>query len=331
MQKESMLFFSFPSGSNFGDVCIINANTFVAMKIKHYFCTRNANDDKMRIKSLLGHSYWVIEVLLLLLITAAIVSIGLKGHDDAEMIDLLSNHFAASLWLWFISLPIYMIVLLSFIRSLIPPLSIRKKVVLSLHILNVVLLVLFYISLPKPEPCDAALMEKHFKIHHDDMYDLVKYVRSSLDDSCSIILQYRNDEVQKFTIANKNEDRDCASIENSQELETILQTVGLSMKELAVIHEKMNNVGIIGVEIDKNPNDGWKDCKSVLQYRWHGVNIYQFALYDRPMTEQEKHDALSSNQFILYNDSVVFESYGGYPGQRGFPDKEEFLSRHVVK
>lgn len=44
---------------------------------------------------------------------------------------------------------------------------------------------------------------------------------------------------------------------------------------------------------------------SILLFRWYGVNRYQYALYDHP----------------------IFESYGGYPGGRGFPDKDEFENR----
>ncbi len=50
-------------------------------------------------------------------------------------------------------------------------------------------------------------------------------------------------------------------------------------------------------------------------------------ILDHPMTENERDDVLRLHQFILYNDSVVFESYGGYPGGRGFPDKEKFENR----
>jgi hypothetical protein len=67
--------------------------------------------------------------------------------------------------------------------------------------------------------------------------------------------------------------------------------------------------------------------KSILLFRWYGVNRYQYALYDHPMTEEERDDVLRLHQHILYNDSVVFESYGGYPGGRGFPDKDEFENR----
>ena len=48
------------------------------------------------------------------------------------------------------------------------------------------------------------------------------------------------------------------------------------------------------------------------------------SLYDHPVTKEVKQDILSLHQFILYNDSVVFESYGGYPGGRGFPDRNNY-------
>ena len=158
----------------------------------------------MKIKSALGYSYRMIEILLILSITAGILSIGLSSHDNAEMGGLLSPCIVAIVWMWFVTLPLFVIYVVSFIRS-IPPSSIYKKAVLSLHVLNVALWVLFYLFLPKPDPCDAALMENHYKNYHDNMYDLVRYVRSSLNDSCSIVLLYRNDDVQEFTIRNGDE------------------------------------------------------------------------------------------------------------------------------
>ena len=278
---------------------------------------------EMKIKSILGYSYKVIEILLILSITVGILSIGLNSYDNAEMGGILSPYIVAIVWMWFITLPLFVIYVVSFIRS-IPPSSIYKKAVLSLHNLNVALWILFYLFLPKPEPCDAALMENHYRSHHDDMYDLVKYVRNALDDSCSITLHHRNNEVVEFTIRNKSDYKKCKDIENEHQLDTVLHSVGLSMQELKEIQDKMHKAGIIGVEIDKNPKSQWGTGKSILLFRWYGVNRYQFALYDHPMTETEKDDVLSLHQFILYNDSVVFESYGGYPGGRGFPDKDKF-------
>lgn len=281
----------------------------------------------MTIKQLLKYSYRVIEVLSILPITALIFAIGMDSHDKAEMGGLLSPNLVAIIWLWFISLPLFVIIVASLIRS-IPPNTLYKKAVLSLHIFNVLLWILFYLFLPQPEPCDAAIMEEHYKNHHDEMYDLVKYVRSSLDDSCLIVLHYRNDKVQEFTIRNRSEYKERIDQDNKHELETTLHIAGLSVQELTVIQEKMRKAGIIGIKIGKNPRC-FSDCdKNILLFRWHGVTKYQFALYNHPMIEEEKRTVLSSNQFIFYNDSVVFESYGGYPGIRGFPDKEQFQSIH---
>jgi hypothetical protein len=279
----------------------------------------------MKKRPLLSYSYRAIEILLILSVTIGVLAIGISSHDNAEMGGLLNSWIVAILWLWFISLPLFAIYIASFIRS-IPPVSIYKKMVLSLHILNVALWVLFYIFLPKPNPCDAALMEEHYRNHHADMYDLVKYVRNSLDDSCSIVLQYRDDKVLEFTIRNKRDYKECVEIENENKLDTILHSVGLSMQKLKEIQSKMHKAGVIGIEINKNPKFQWME-KSILLFRWYGVNRYQYALYDHPMTEEERDDVLRLHQHILYNDSVVFESYGGYPGGRGFPDKDEFENR----
>ena len=119
--------------------------------------------------------YRIVEVLLILSITAGIIAIGFHSHDNAEMVGLLSPLMVALVLMWFISLPLLIIYVASFFCS-IPPSSIYKKAVLLLHILNVALWFLFYFLLPKPAPCDAALMVNHFKTHHDNMYDLRRRV-----------------------------------------------------------------------------------------------------------------------------------------------------------
>ena len=280
----------------------------------------------MKIKPLLSYLYRVIEILLLLSVTIGILASGINCHDNAEMGGLLNSCIVAIVWMWFISLPLLIIYVASFIRS-IPPVSIYKKIVLSLHILNVALWILFYLFLPKPNPCDAALMEEHYRNHHADMYDLVKYARNSLDDSCSIVLNYRNDEVVEFKIENNRDCKECVEIEDEHKLDTILHSVGLSMRKLKEIQSKMHKAGVIGIEINKNPKFELEE-KSILLFRWYGVTRYQYALYYHPMTENERDNVLRLHQFILYNDSVVFESYGGYPGGRGFPDKDKFLPQY---
>jgi len=251
----------------------------------------------MKIKPLLSYLYRAIEILLILSVTIGILAIGIDSHDSAEMGGLLSPCIVAIAWLWFISLPLLVIYVASFIRS-IPPVSIYKKIVLSLHLLNVALWVVFYIFLPKPNPCDAALMEEHYRNHHADMYDLVKYARNSLDDSCSIVLNYRNDEVVEFKIENNRDCKECVEIEDEHKLDTILHSVGLSMQKLKEIQSKMHKAGVIGIEINKNPKFELEE-NSILLFRWYGVNRYQYALYYHPMTKNERDNVLGLHQFIL--------------------------------
>ena len=230
----------------------------------------------MKIKPIISYSYRTIEILLIFSVTIGILSIGLSSHDNAEMGGLLSPCIVAIVWMWFITLPLFVIYAASFIRS-IPPISIYKKIVLSLHVLNVALWVVFYIFLPKPNPCDAALMEEHYRNHHADMYDLVKYVRNSLDDSCSIVLHYRNDEVVEFKIGNNRDCKECVEIEDEHKLDTILHSVGLSMQKLKEIQSKMHKAGVIGIEINKNPKFKLEE-KSILLFRCYGDTRYQYAL-----------------------------------------------------
>ena len=276
----------------------------------------------MSLRNVAKYLYRTIELLLVLAVTYVIATIGIESHDSAEMTGLLSPFIVAIAWCWFITLPLIIIIIASFIRA-IPPKTLYKKVVLSIHIFNLLLWPVFYIILPEPTPCDAAIMEQHYKKHKNEMEELCNYVHAALDDSCSIVLLYRNEKIEELRLENKRKDLYCSKLNNEQELASELSKVGITTKELSIIREKMHQAGIIGIDIERN-FCSYSDDKDVLLFRWYGVNRYQFAIYNHAMTEEEKQDVLRLHQFILYNDSVVFESYGGYPGGRGFPDKETF-------
>ena len=80
----------------------------------------------MKTKKLLCYSYRVIEILLILSITAGLIALGLNSHDKAEMGGLLSPLIVALVWMWFISLPLLIIFVASFIRSIPPSTSYKK-------------------------------------------------------------------------------------------------------------------------------------------------------------------------------------------------------------
>lgn len=100
--------------------------------------------------------------------------------------------------------------------------------------------------------------------------------------------------------------------------------VSLKIKYIS-LHKKrqMHKAGVLGIDIDKKLMSNFESGNTLL-FRWYGANSYLFSLYDHPVTKEVKQDILSLHQFILYNDSVVFESYGGYPSGRGFPDRNNY-------
>ncbi len=67
----------------------------------------------MKFKPLLIFSYRAIEILLILSVTIGIFAIGINSHDSAEMGGLLSPCIVAFAWMWFISLPLFIIYIAS--------------------------------------------------------------------------------------------------------------------------------------------------------------------------------------------------------------------------
>lgn len=279
---------------------------------------------KRKIKQLGKYGYRTIELLLVLLITYSIFVIGTKSYDRCQMTDALSMLIFGLLWCWFIYLPFIIIIIASFIRA-IPPRTIYKKMNLALHIFNIVLWFVFYFSLSQPLPCDAAIMEDHYKKHKDDMHELISYVRSAIDDSCAIRLNYRDDKIQELSIGNHSQKQwwHYTDVKDISQYDSLLNKIGITAEEMTMINEKMRKAGVLGIDIDKKSMSNFESGNTLL-FRWYGANSYLFSLYDHPVTKEVKQDILSLHQFILYNDSVVFESFGGYPGGRGFPDRNNY-------
>ena len=136
---------------------------------------------------------------------------------------------------------------------------------MSIHVFNILLWSLFYLILPEPTPCDAAIMEQHYKKHKKEMEELCNYVHATLDDSCSIVLNYRNEKIEEFRLDNKRKGFYCSKLNNEQEFAFELSRIGITVQELSIIREKMNQAGIIGIEIDKKCNQ-YSDDKDILAY-----------------------------------------------------------------
>ena len=144
----------------------------------------------MKIKDILGKAYNALEFVVVIATMIYIVAMrfGDVTHDRIEYLDRWEYAIIGLAWLFFIGLPIILIYLISLVRA-IPLRNTRQKTMMALHVLNVGLWGIFYLALPKSEPCTAAQMEAHYLSHHDEIHDLIAYTKSCLDDSTTIDYQ----------------------------------------------------------------------------------------------------------------------------------------------
>lgn len=95
----------------------------------------------------------------------------------------------------------------------------------------------------------------------------------------------------------------------------------LSEFEMKQLKERLDYLSCIGIDVDNYPNSEY----STIRFRRIGMGMYSFRLYHHPLTRQQQ-DSINANEcLIVYNDSTVFEFWGGVFGAQIFVGKDEFL------
>ena len=279
--------------------------------------------DKAKVKKIFCTSYRIIELIVVLFVTYCVVMIGISHecYDRVNYTDAWDTVLFALVWMFFVSLPLLLIYIVSFFRSLSFR-TILHKIIFGGHILNIALWFLFYFILPKPEPITATMMEKHYLSHELEMRDLINYTRSCLDDSTGIDLLMRNGDIIHLFVNRLGGIGDLFNMENENQRDSVLNVAGITPEEFDTIQTKMKSVDIIGIKIFRN---GYV-ASSTLSYGWYGSSNYQFILYDSKQSYKEhpKHDEL------WLNDSVAIEYMHNLTGYT-FPDRDEFIKKHPQK
>lgn len=278
--------------------------------------------EKTQVKKILGISYRIFELIVVLLITALIFAVRFSlfiSHDRVEYIDTWEMVLIAMAWLLFVSVPLLIVYIISFFRSLSFR-TVLHKIIFGEHILNIVLWFLFYFMLPKAEPITAAMMENHYLSHQHEMRDLVEYTRSCLEDSTGIDFQMRNGEVVELGVNRLWEAGAFWDKEGESQRDSVLNLVGITKAEFDNIQSKMKAAGIIGINTYRK---GYM-LESYLSYAWYGSTNYVYVLNDSKVEDKEfsgRYDKL------WLNDSVSFVNMRNMTGHT-FPDRDEFIKKH---
>lgn len=278
--------------------------------------------EKTQVKKILGISYRIFELIVVLLITALIFAVRFSlniTHDRVEYTDTWEMVLIAMAWLFFVSVPLLIVYIVSFFRSLWFR-TILHKIIFGGHILNIVLWFLFYFMLPKAEPITAAMMENHYLSHQHEMRDLIEYTRSCLEDSTGIVFEMRNGELLVSNVYPLWEaGDDIWDNENESQRDSVLSSVGITKVEFDTIQTKMKAAGVIGINTQRK---GYMP-ESYLSYAWYGYSNYVYVLYG----SKEEDNEYKRLDDLWLNDSVLFVNMRNMIGHT-FPDRDEFIKKH---
>lgn len=278
----------------------------------------------MTAKRIFGIAYHVLEVAVLLFFTVIILLVRFSGdvYDRADYLDQWEMGLIGASFLFFVSIPIILIYLVSFFRSL-PFRSVWQKIILCGHVMNIILWVVLYFTLPRATLCTATEMEQHYLSHQTEIHDLIDYVKSCLDDSVALQYETRQGrEVYLHVISRKGGGYQYRLMSEPSQRDSVLQIAGISPAQFDTIRAKMDFAGILGFDIEKS---GY-DKHTYLVYHWYGQSCYRYKIGHGFYSDQLDEDTCSDH-FFYFNDSVKIESTHNMVGH-GFPDGLQYVQEH---
>lgn len=268
-----------------------------------------------------GKSLSRAKIIMILGIVASIVlmaDILLLWHDGFVGIML-------SAYLFWLIIPSFIVFLIAFVKSFKRQTGWHKAM---LGCGLVVFLFFFAYALFRvpQQRCNPDIMAKHYEKHKTEMVELCEYMQSALADSTAVTLGFDGNELILFQVSaagsdgyNKFWNENACSKRDS-----LMTVVGLTEEEFENIRNQLKTIGCIAIEASRtNPKS------TTIHFREVGFAVYCYILYDRPMNNDEKEQALNDDTLIPYNDHTLFWFIRGAVGADAFSKeaKEHYLEK----
>ena len=246
----------------------------------------------------------------------------------ADIIWFWIDNLTTAFWfnLIFCYLPIFSFILsfIAFVKSCWFE-TVWHKVMFVCGIATFLLFIACFL-IPNPKSsCNPDIMAKHYEEHKAEMREFCDYMQSVLDDSTAIQLEFEGNKQGIFRVKSADSDSFSWGVDSDSKRDSLMQVVGLTEEEYVNIREKLKTMGCIGVEASRLHPESTE-----IWFRQIGMGGYDFVLYNRPMTKEEKENALNSYTLIPYDDSTLFQYGGGAIGKQEFTteEREAFLKKH---
>lgn len=235
--------------------------------------------------------------------------------------------FLAALFFVWITIPAVSVFLIAFVKSFRRR-SGWHKAMFGCG-LGTILLLVAYLLFRAPETrCNPDIMAEHYEKHKAEMEEFCNYMQSVLDDSTSVTLEFKGNRLEMFHVAGADANRysNFWNEEARGKRDSLMAVVGLTMDEYNGIRKRLKSMGCIGVEASRIT----PDC-TALWFRRVGMGMYDYVLYSRSLSDEEKEKVLEDYSIIPYNDHVLFRYGSGAIGSDAFPSgtKEKFLKKHA--
>ncbi len=228
--------------------------------------------------------------------------------------------------LWWLTIPAIILSIVFFFMGLRRRDNWQRAAVI-LGIANLLLFIIFLlVQLPK-QRCDANIMGKHYEKHRTEMEELHRYVKASVADSCGVMLEFSGNKLNRFQVHNVLDDKYATWREkDALQLKDSLMTVtGLTYEKINGIRKRLKSMDCIGINYSQTTPESMS-----IMFRYVGFALYNYNIYSRPMTDEEKQSVMKYSEFIPYNEYCTFEFMGGAIGPQSWGNevKNEYLNQH---
>lgn len=257
-----------------------------------------------------------LELILILSISFYVVREMLICNDRPTLFDDISIVVVTILWLFPISIPLTICVIMSLIKSCRLK-TLYAKMIFIIHLFNI-LSFLFLIMLPPnaTEPT-AQKMADNIDSHTKEMMNLINYVDSLANDCEGIEYVIINGKIRELSVKSEGEWIKKDGIET---MWVDGRTVaGVTPYKLQVIDTLLRAANLQGVFFDN------ETCSKLFLYYRCGKTDFAYKIYkSKDAVKNDAESYVSDRSFIIFNDSIAFVRLGFYPSNGSFKDYEQF-------
>mgnify|MGYP000763849398 CR=1 FL=1 len=228
--------------------------------------------------------------------------------------------FIAILFCW-LTIPAMIIAGISFFYSLRCNTK-HKKILLTLHVINILLFSLWFFN--PSNRCDADIMERHYTEYGGRMEQIYRNLYNKMTSGCSVEIEFEHGDVSIFHFSNGNGEMDSNWDPSEEKIDSLLIQSGLDRNSLIWLQKELDEIGCISISMQTVP-----DAPFCVGFRRVGMGKYDYQIYHRPLSSDEKKTINESDASIVYSPFVVFEYGGGAIGSQSFIGKDEYLKKKM--